>query len=193
MDEPTDALRKMIQWPRALSHFELIYKEPSTRPRLIYLDLPMLGSWLLPHRYSLKSISISELHPRGVGKSFNLADFPTLECLRLNRNQMSPEMVPPQIDAELLLGPSLKEFIWNFATDQFCGAKSDFFGTNEEAWLREFASTAIARRRPLNRIVVEIFMLPGDSQDGIKNLREEFQPQGIDIVYDPGDEEDEEV
>ena len=152
----------------------------------------MFHSWLLPHKNSLRSLYISNMATAHTRQRhlFHACDFPVLEILHLSRWDMSEELASPTTDAEVMLGPRLREFKWDFTIfDQHSESWSDF-GDKEENWLREFAKTAVARKAALARIKVQFHPDNwgcGESDhypwDRMDMVRDEVEKGGVTIEY----------
>lgn len=150
----------------------------------------MLGSMLLMHKDTLKTIEIGYLSRSGIGRPFNWAQFPNLETLRLSRWQMTDDLNFSPVEADLLLAPNLKTFGLSFSIhDQHSEGWADF-GDTEEHWVREFAKAAIASKAALKNIEIEFHpdsswssQEDGYPWDRMDKIRDEIRPYGMALEY----------
>jgi len=151
----------------------------------------MFHSWLQIHKDTLRHIRIGKLSYGAKGRLFNAAEFPNLEYLRLSRWLMNPALDTAEEDAELLLAPKLRKFVWDFATNEVFRENWKDFGEREEEWLRGFAKAAIARRHGLQ--VIDVRFSPEDMSsneplgypyDRMDRVREEIRSSGLELVHD---------
>lgn len=194
-EEDALATEQLIQWPRALTHFDFghYYYNP------FYMDLPMLAAWLHPHRETLRSLNIGYLSREGVGLLFNASAFPKLETLTLSRWQIEhrkrrglPELTYAPDSADYLLAPNLHTFTLDFSVyDQHSEDFTDFTDP-EENWLRSLARDAVGRNAKLRTIKIDFapnhYLAHGVPAGGypwerMDRLRDEFRPHGLVVEY----------
>lgn len=178
---------QLISWPQTLIEFEFIraYEDQ------VYIDLPMVQSWLQIHKDTLKCININQLSLEGKGRLFDARGFLKLEELQLSRWMMSSALDTAKEDAELLLGPKLRKFVWDFDAAIDDGFREDWtdFADKEEECVRSLALVAIERGHPLQEIYIEFTPenmgeeAEGYPWDRMDRLHEEVQPFGLKVRY----------
>jgi hypothetical protein len=102
----------------------------------------MIQSWLQIHKDTLKYIKIGPLSRKRKGSLFDSRKFSNLEQLYLSRWLMSSDLESAIANADSLLGPKLRKFVWDF--HDFSEKWTDL-GDKEEDWVGCLAQTAIAR------------------------------------------------
>lgn len=186
-EESPQATAQLLQWPKQLSSFVF----DSFYNNRFFMDLPMLGSMLLMHKDTLRTVEIGYLSQSGRGRPFDWAQFPNLEVLRLSRWQMAKDLKLSPAEADLLLAPSLRTFGLSFSIyDQHSESWTDF-GDTEEHWVRDFAKAAIARKAALNKIEIEFHpdsIWGTNEEDGypwdrMNKIQDEIRPYGIVLEY----------
>lgn len=140
---------QFISWPEKLTKFRLY----TTWSGIYRIDMPMIQSCLQPHKTTLKYIRIDEIPvkqrlDRPLG--FEATQFSRLKQLHLSRWLWSEhlDLEMARAEAELLLAPKLRKFVWDFST-----LSGDLpmrywpsFGAKEEEWLKIFAHVVISQR-----------------------------------------------
>ena len=189
--ECPQAIAPLLSWPKALSdvtiacinHFGAL------------LDYSMLHSWLIPHAATLKTLCLGAFSPLRQDQLFRAADFPSLEALTLSRWQMEEDLCHPAQDAEVLLGPKLEYFGWDFTVMEECWSEcytnmGNHFSSREEEWLRQVLRQAIAKQTPLKRVVITFNVSESTGEccreypwDRMEKLNSEFTPHGIMVEY----------
>lgn len=187
-DDLPEAASLLIQWPTALSHFKFssVYSNA-------YMDYPMLVSWLLIHRNTLKYVYIGYLSWSEGTRPFNATLFPNLEFLGLYRRQMHKGQGTIQFKADdaNLLGPRLRTFCWDFSIPAEDGGGWLHFGEPESVWIRNLIKAAITSKNTLHTFKIqfspdywntnESMGYPWDLMDCLRD--DLLRPNGMDLVY----------
>lgn len=156
-------LSQIISWPQKLTEFEFYLQS-----KMEFIDLPMIQSWLQIHQYTLKYIRIGYLPFKKTGPLFDASRFPNLEQLHLSRWHMSCDLDTAKADVDLLLGPKLRKFLWDFdSTGPHPRQRCSSFSDKEEQWVRFLAQTAIARDHGLEEIWIEFTPADKGEEGGI--------------------------
>ncbi|KAJ5083800.1 hypothetical protein N7456_013227 [Penicillium angulare] len=147
-----EAIAALIHWPKELVHFTI-----NTSGSFVSdMNLHDIGMCLSVHKDTLKSIYIDLLgFPHGL--SFNAANFPQLEVLRLSRTQICEDPWNRKFDwepvyADLLLGPNLHTFGLVFGV--MGHSLINNWGHKEEEWIRQLAKAAWKRKAALKTIEI---------------------------------------
>lgn len=178
-----EEIRRLILWPEKLTEIWYLAYCP--------LDIPLLQSCLMTHKHTLKALRISQIC-WGHWGLINACDFPNLELLLLSRRTMSERLKTPIADADLLLGPSLKTFLWDFGVCSGWPMECFPFEEREEAWLIGLASAAIARKTPLTTIAVMFAAQPyplgsrpyATMLERINRVHDEVKQHGLAVMYE---------
>lgn len=175
-----DDLRELFNWPKTLFHLDLpVFYYCNTS-----FEVSALHSMVLIHKDTLKTLTVGYFSFPDKRCLFNVSDFPNLETLRLSRAQMETKLEFSATHADLLFGPNLERFEWEFPN------WSGEFGKREERWLGEFAREANSRKAKLK--VIEIKAPPdfnlrrasgGYPWDRLDRLRDEFESYGMRLEY----------
>ena len=181
-------LALVLRIPRALEHLEL---EIGTLDGELW-SLAKIITMLTPHKKSLRTLEISAMYNHTPDfKDFGLRDFVSLESLTLGRvGRLSDDS-----QAQILAARNLRRFRWVIKQDFFDPHETDhnawfLFDREEETWLRELATQAIARQLPLERIDVDFYpsvacqRIPEEYPwDRMDRVADEIRRGGITLSY----------
>ncbi|KAE8547734.1 hypothetical protein TMatcc_009547 [Talaromyces marneffei ATCC 18224] len=155
-----------------------------------YLSFPMIQPWLQIHQDTLKYLRIGRLSSRTKDSLLDARKFPNLEHLHLPRWLMSSNLNLAEDDADLLLGPKLRKFTWDFSPfHKVLRERWTDFNHEEEEWVRRLAQTAISRGHSLEEVWIEFTPRVMDKEgeiypwDRLDRLHEDVQSSGLKVKY----------
>ncbi|RDW68998.1 uncharacterized protein DSM5745_08758 [Aspergillus mulundensis] len=170
-EETSEALERLIKWPKSLIKFGL--KEVDIHD--LSVDLPTLTSWLHMHKDSLEEMETGPLSFSGTRLLFDATAFVHLKRLTLSwwqvcgyKEQRHEDLRFRQEVADLLLAPSLITIVFDFQVEREGLPDWPDFQEPEERWLRQLARAAISKKAALRTIGIIFY----PSLDG--DLRKEY-------------------
>ncbi|KAF2203908.1 hypothetical protein GQ43DRAFT_438438 [Delitschia confertaspora ATCC 74209] len=179
-----------LQWPKALTHLSITIRRDGG---------PLGYAWhsmFLIHKDTLKSVYISNRLPRGSSDDeelFPASAFPNLETLGISQWKTPRDLHFSPADADALLGPKLKTFVWDFRIAKRGLRASSPFGEPEELWLRGLVKAVMTRNASIRRIHIDIGNLEPDSLESpletgyswgaLDKMCVDFRPFGIICSY----------
>ncbi|KAK3903684.1 hypothetical protein C8A05DRAFT_32549 [Staphylotrichum tortipilum] len=169
------ALTSLLAWPSQLEQFTCLGR---TRPGWSPLKFRNIWSALVPHLQSLKSVRVGSVENpspyRTIRGKLGGIDFSLFSALTFLG--VSVWSTGTDGGEAGLLAPRLEEFEWSFDGEDGRVLLLNYFGADEEGFLRRFAEAALEREVPLRRISVVFSPQPvvGLISFGLESLNPEY-------------------
>ncbi|KAF2728466.1 hypothetical protein EJ04DRAFT_581322 [Polyplosphaeria fusca] len=181
------SLQDFLRWPKELKHFQM----GSLLNNRFSWNMASFQSMLSPFKHSLTRLDIGRLTKGESIGQFDLSGFTKLAYVRLSAYQMQTAVA--EDIAQLVIGPSLNQFAWNFCSEEYISEPWSSFDKEQQVWIQKFAMFAIENKTVLRSIKIEFNpdyegyvakegdVYPWDLMDEVGKAT---LPHGLDVTYD---------